>query len=105
MRAVGIEVVRVFVEHCHGVPFVEEQESGGAFFTGGADESFGVAVRARCPGWGFDDLYVLGGEDGVERGRVFGVAVADEEPEGCGAFAEVGEEVAGGLVQARWGGR
>lgn len=35
VRAVGVEVVRVFVEHCHVVLFVVEQESVGAFF---ADE-------------------------------------------------------------------
>lgn len=38
----------------------------------------------------FDDFDVFGGEDGVERGRILGVTIMDEEPaRGC-PNAEVG---------------
>nr|GID87086.1 hypothetical protein Ade03nite_60100 [Actinoplanes derwentensis] len=37
----------------------------------------------------------FGGEDLVERGAVFAVPVADQEPESAGAFVEFRDEVAG----------
>ena len=45
-----------------------------------------------------DHLDACAGEDGVERGGEFGVAVADEESEGGGAVVEVHQEVPGVLA-------
>ena len=43
----------------------------------------------------FTPSYACAGHDGVECGGELSDAVADEEPEPGGAFAEVHEEVAG----------
>jgi hypothetical protein len=80
MWPVRVEMVNIVVEHCPGVLLVVDQETVGAFFADAADESFRVEVRSACSGGDFDCVDAFGGEDGVEGGGEFRVAVADGVP-------------------------
>jgi hypothetical protein len=67
--SVGIEVLFVFGQYGTGVAFVVDQHPVGAFGPCAADESFGVAVGLRRPGWGLGHVDAFGGERRVERVR------------------------------------
>jgi hypothetical protein len=81
VRAVVVEVALVLVQDGAGVSLVVDQQFVGAFLADRADESFGVAVRLRCPGRNLDYFDAVGGEDSVEGGGEFGVPVADQGSE------------------------
>ena len=49
VRAMRVEMFGVGMEHCHGVPFVVDEESVGAFLADAADEAC-VTVGLRCRG-------------------------------------------------------
>jgi hypothetical protein len=83
------------------VAFVVDEDSVGAFGPDAADEPFGVAVGSGCPRWDLDRFDAFGGEHCIEGRAVFGVPVADEEPECRDSVVEVGHEVAGGLCGPR----
>jgi hypothetical protein len=82
-------------KHPAEVLLPEDQHPVGEFGADGQDEAFGEAVRPRTPGWDLDHLDTCIGRHRVERGRELSGAVADEEPELAGVFAEVHHEVAG----------
>ena len=77
------------------VPLAEDQHPVGDLGANGQDEAFGEAVRARASGRDLDHRDARVGQDRVERRRELTRAIADEEPEPGGAFAEVHDEVAG----------
>jgi hypothetical protein len=52
-----------------------------------------VCVHPWCPGRGFEDVHLLGLEDGVEGGGVVVVSVAEQEAHRVEARAEIGGEV------------
>jgi hypothetical protein len=85
----------VLPKHAGAVALVDDQDAVEEFATNRADEAFGDRVDARCLHRRFDDLDVVGGEDGVEGGVELGVAVADKEPESSTGVLEVHEQVAG----------
>jgi hypothetical protein len=58
-----------------------DQELVGAFSPGGAHPAFSVRICAGSPGRRLDHLGAGVGQDSVEGGCVFGVSVADQEPE------------------------
>jgi hypothetical protein len=60
-----------------------------------ANPSLGIAVRARCSRRRLHYLHALTTADLIEGAGELGVAVPDEEAEGCGPGAEIHEEVAG----------
>jgi hypothetical protein len=76
------------------VSFAEDQNAVGEFGSGGADESFGEAVRSGTAWWDLYGVDAGAGEDGVERRGELAGAVADKEPEGGGAVVEVHQQVA-----------
>ena len=71
------------------VPFAEDQDAVGEFGSGGANETFGEAVRSWTARWNLHGLDAGAGEDSVEGGGELASAVADEESEGGGAVVEV----------------
>ena len=77
--------------------FVGDQYAVEEFAAGFSDESFAGRVRAWRLGWACEDADVRVGEDGVEAGGGFGVAVSGGERVGCALVGEVHEGVAGGL--------
>jgi hypothetical protein len=52
-----------------------------------------VGVGFRCSRWSFQDFDVVGVEDSVETGSIFGIAVADEESQGFHSGVEIAEEI------------
>ena len=85
------------------MPLAEDQDAVGEFGSGGADESFGEAVRSRTSRWDLHCMDALTSQDSLERGGELAGAVADEEPEGGGAVVEVHQQVAGLLGGPRSG--
>jgi hypothetical protein len=63
-----------------------------------------IALALRRPHWCLDDADADRGEDGVERGGEFGVAVPDQEPELAPGVVEAHDQVAGLLGQPGAGG-
>jgi hypothetical protein len=55
VRAVGVVVLDVLVQHRGEVAWSGDQEVVEAFPAQGADEAFRDRVRAGCPDWGADD--------------------------------------------------
>jgi hypothetical protein len=92
---VAVVVVLVLVEHGGGVPRVDDQDAVEELAPDAPDEAFGDGVGPRRPDRCLDDADVDGGEDGVERGGEFGVAVPDEKPKTRSGVVEVHAEVAG----------
>src|SRR5581483_3612879 len=76
------------------VPLADDQHLVGEFFAGGEHEPFGITVRSRAPRWDLHGLDTGISEYCVEgRGELSG-PVPDQEPEGCGAVAQVDQQVA-----------
>jgi hypothetical protein len=88
VRPVVIEVSGVLSQN-GGVTLVVDQHPVGALRPGAAYESFGVAVRSRCPRRSFHDLDSFGREYSVEPGGELRFSVSDEEPERRDPFCEV----------------
>ena len=70
MRAVGVVVRDVLLQHCREVARSGDQEVVEAFAPQGADPAFHNGVRAWCSNGGADDVDVGAGEHGVEGGGV-----------------------------------
>ena len=86
---VVVEVARIVAGDLLGVAAIDEQNPVGALLADAADEAFGVWVAVRAARGNLGDGDGLAGEDRVEGGREFGVAVADEEAELVGAVADL----------------
>jgi len=71
------------------VLLVDDEDAVEELAADGADEALGDGIRSGCPRRRSDDLYVDGGEDGVEGGGELGVAVPDENPELAAGVVEV----------------
>jgi hypothetical protein len=83
------------------VALAEDQHPVGHLGPDGAHEPLRVGVRARAAQRDLHDLDAGAGQDRVEGAGVLPGAVADEEPEACGAVAEVHQEVADLLGRPR----
>lgn len=94
---VVIEMVHILVEDGAGMSRVVEQHPVGALLANGPNESFGVTVCLRGLRRDSDHVDAFGGDNGVERGGELGVSVADEEAERGDPFAQVPQQVTGGL--------
>jgi hypothetical protein len=62
VRAVGVVVLDVLLEHCREVAWAGDQEVIEAFAAQGADDAFGNRVRPGCPNGGADEADVGTGE-------------------------------------------
>ena len=81
------------------VLLAEDQHPVGDLGADGQHEAFGEAVRSRTPRRDLDYLDARVRQDRVERRRELTGAVADEEPEQGGTFAEIHDEVTGLLCR------
>jgi hypothetical protein len=88
MRPCGVVVVDVHGKHPAEVSLAEDQHPVGEFGPDRQDEAFGEAVGPRTPGRDLDHFYAHVGKHRVERCRELSRAIADEEPELGGTFAE-----------------
>jgi hypothetical protein len=80
------------------VSFSGDEDSVGAFSADGADPAFGEGVHPWGLWCGEQDLDADGGEDGVEGGGVFAVAIPDQLLHSGGAgVLEIHDEVSGQL--------
>ena len=95
MRPLCVVVRGVGREYPAEVLFPDDQHAVGQFGADGQHEAFGEAVRPQAPRRDFDHLDARICRYRVEGGRELSGAIADEEPEPCGTFAEVHDEVAG----------
>jgi len=86
------------------VSLVGDQDAVEQFAADAGDEAFGDRVGLWRPHRRLGGPHVEGGEHCIERGGVFGVAVADQEPEAPAGVVEVREQVAGLLGQPGSGG-
>ena len=59
----------------------------------GSNDPFAVGVHPWRPQRGLQGLYAVGGEDRVEGPGVFGVPIADQEPQRVNVGAQLGGEV------------
>jgi hypothetical protein len=80
---VAVVVLGVRRQHGCGVSLVGDEDAVEELAADGADEAFGDRVGPRCPHWCLDDADVDCGEDGVERGGEFGVAVPVRNRKRC----------------------
>jgi hypothetical protein len=104
VRAVGVVVLEVFLQHGREVARFGDEDVVEAFAAQGADPALGDRVRSRCSNRGADDADFGAGEHGVEGGGELGISVADQETELGGVVAEVHEQVAGLLGHRGAGG-
>ena len=74
--------------------FAEDQYPVGDLGSGGEHASFRMGVRARAPGRDLDRFDAGTGQDRVEGFGELPGPVADQEPEACGAVAEIHQEIA-----------
>ena len=88
MRPLHVVVRGVLGQHPTEVPLAEDQHAVCELGADGQHEAFGEAVRPRAPGRGLDHLDTGICQHFVERGRELSGAIADEEPEPPGVFAE-----------------
>jgi hypothetical protein len=95
VRAVGVVMREVLLQHYREVARSGDQEMVEAFAAQGADPAFRDGVGSRCSYRGADDGDVGAGEHGVEGGGELAVAIADQEPEPADAVVEVHEQVTG----------
>ena len=98
MRPVTVVMVLELTQHGCAVSLIDDQKTVEEFAADRRDEALGDRVRPRCPRRRRDDPDVDGGEDGVEGGGEFAVAVADEESEVPVCVVEVDEQVAANCV-------
>ncbi len=83
------------------VPFAEDQQVVQALAPQCSHVPLRKGIRPRRPEGRLDDPHAIVGEHVIEDGRELAVAVADEELELAGAFAEIHEKVAG-LLGGPW---
>ena len=79
MRALGVVMLDVLDEYGLHVATAEYEHSVEALAPDAADHAFADGVGPGCLDRGLDDGDALGGEDRVERSRVRGVAITNEE--------------------------
>ena len=72
---------------------VEDEYSVEEFSTATANPAFHDRVGAGCLDRCLDDLYVLAGEDRVERAGELRVPVADQEPELRRTITEIHDQI------------
>ena len=82
-------------KHPTEMPLSVDQHPVGEFGPDGQHEPFGEAVRPRTTRRDLDHLDTCIREHRIEGGRELPRAIADQEPEPPGAFAEIHHEVAG----------
>jgi len=104
VRAVMVEVVFVFGQHCSCVALVDDEDPVEEFSADAADEPLGDRVGSWGSNWRFDHLASGGSEDRIEAGGELAVAVPDEEAEVLHGVVEVHREIPGLLGQPRPGG-
>jgi hypothetical protein len=73
VRAVGVVVREVFLQHRREVARCGDEEVVEAFAVQGADEALGDRVRSRCSNRGADDADVGAGEHPVDGGGEPGI--------------------------------
>jgi hypothetical protein len=95
VRPVFVIMPRVLGQDTLEVPFAGDQQVVQALAPQCSREPLRKGIRSRRPDRRLDDPRAVAGEHVVEDGRELAVAVADEELELAGAFAEVHEQVAG----------
>jgi hypothetical protein len=104
MWAMSVVMLDVLLQYQVQVTGSGDQEMVKALSAQCADPAFGDRIRPRCPDGGAEDGDVGAGEDRVEGGGEFAVAIADQEPKLLGTFAEVHQQVAGLLGHPGAGG-
>ena len=92
MRSLPVVVRGIQGKHPTEVSLAEDQHPVGDLGPHCQDEAFGETVRPRTARRNPDHFDSRIRQDRVERRRELPGAVADEEPEPCGTFAEVHDE-------------
>ena len=95
VRPVFVIVPRVLGQDILEVPFAVDQQVVQALAPQCSHVPLRKGIRPRRPERRLDDPHAIVGEHVIEDGRELAVAVADEELELAGAFAEIHEKVAG----------
>ena len=99
-----VVVLHVGVQDGAQVAPAGDQEPVGAFSACTAHPAFGERVHSWGLGWCLHDLDARIRQDGIERCRVLGVPVADQEPERPAGVVEVHDQIAGALGDPGSGG-
>src|SRR5450631_633845 len=83
VRPVGVVVIGVFAEGVVEMPSAGDEDPVSALAPGTGDPPFADRVRGRRLDRRGDDRRAGRGEDGAERAGVLGIAVPDQELQGC----------------------